>query len=133
MLAYSVTGLQVECESLLPRARMREAGLSNRFCPSVRPSVCPASVCQPCKIEISQCTVAKPDKKMGIRKKEAFVYLIATKPLEFVAYGSSFVLNIGHFYGLQLRNSNTDVNTDVHGFWHVFILKIELKNVHNGS
>ena len=69
---------------------------------------------------------------MGIRKKEAFVYLIATKPLEFVAYGSSFLLNIGHFYGLQLRNSNTDVNTDVRGFWHVFILKIELKNVHCG-
>ena len=63
---------------------------------------------------------------MGIRKKEAFVYLIATKPLEFVAYGRSFLLNIGHFYGLQLRNSNTDVNTDVRGFWHVFILKIEL-------
>ena len=112
---------------------MREAGLSNRFCPSV----CPASFCQPCKIEISQCTVAKPDKKMGIRKKEVFVYLIATKPLEFVAYGSSFLLNIGHFYGLQLRNSNTDsntdVNTDVRGFWHMFILKIELKNVHYGS
>ena len=108
---------------------MREAGLSNRLCPSV----CPASFCQPCKIEISQCTVAKPDKKMGIRKKEAFVYLIATKPLEFVAYGSSFLLNIGHFYGLQLRNPNTDVNTDVRGFWHVFILKIELKNVHYGS
>ena len=85
------------------------------------------SVCQPCKIEISQCTVAKPDKKMGIRKKEAFVYLIATKPLEFVAYGSSFLLNIGHFYGLQLRNSNTDVNTDVRGFWHMFILKIEFE------
>ena len=66
---------------------------------------------------------------MGIRKKEAFVYLIATKPREFVAYGSPFLLNIGHFYGLQLRNSNTDVNTDVRGFWHVFILKIELKNV----
>ena len=98
-------------------------------------SVCLSGVCQPCKIEISQCTctVAKPDKKMGIRKKEAFVYLIATKPLEFVAYGRSFLLNIGHFYGLQLRNSNTDVNTDVRGFWHVFILKIELKNVHSAK
>ena len=71
---------------------------------------------------------------MGIGKKEAFVYLIATKPIQFVAYGSSFLLNIGHFYGLQLRNSNTDVNTDVRGFWHVFIiLKIELKIVHYGS
>ena len=104
---------------------MREAGLSNWFW-------CLSSV-RPVKFKsrkISQCTVAKLDKKMGIGKKEAFVYLIATKPIQFVAYGSSFLLNIGHFYGLQLRNSNTDVNTDVRGFWHVFTI---LKIVHYGS
>ena len=42
---------------LLPRARMREAGLSNRFCPSVCLSVvCRLSVCPVKKIEISRFT-----------------------------------------------------------------------------
>ena len=41
------------CRQLLPRARMREAGLSNRFCPSV---VCLSSVCPVKKIEISRFT-----------------------------------------------------------------------------
>ena len=66
---------------------MREAGLSNRFW-------CLSSVrCVKFKSrKISQCTVAKLDKKMGIGKKEAFVYLIATKPIQFVAYGQLFLI-----------------------------------------
>ena len=83
---------------------MHEAGLSNRF----RPSVVCLSVrhLSTVQTKISQCTLAKPDIKIGTEKKEVFVYLIATKPLEFIAYSSSFLLNIDAsaiFYSLQFK------------------------------
>jgi len=71
---------------LLPRARMREVGLSNRFCPHL--SVCLSSEK---KNEILRFTgLMIPKSKSNIRtqkeSKSASMYLTATKALRFYAF-----------------------------------------------
>ena len=56
----------VSCSTLITPCAHARSGVKQSVS-----SVRRLSVCQPCKIEISQCTVAKPDKKMGIRKKRS--------------------------------------------------------------
>ena len=67
---------------LLPRAHMREAGLSNQFCPSV----CLSSVCQAKKIEISPHRPSKWSQTIANSKKLLYVYLTEVKALRFAVF-----------------------------------------------
>ena len=67
---------------LLPRARMREAGLSNRFCPSV----CLSVVCQAEKIEIYSHKPSKWSQTIANSKKLLYVYLTEVKALRFAVF-----------------------------------------------
>ena len=66
---------------------MREAGLSNRFCPSVCLSVvCLSSVCQAQKIEISPHRPSKWSQTIANSKKLLYVYLTEVKALRFAVF-----------------------------------------------
>ena len=73
---------------LLPRARMREAGLSNRFCPSVSQSVSRLSVRRK-KLKSPHIGPHKPSKwsqTIANSKKLLYVYLTEVKALRFAVF-----------------------------------------------
>ena len=76
---------------LLPRARMREAGLSNRFCPSV------SRLSSVRRIKLNFCHIdphkpSKGSQTIANSKKLLYVYLTEVKALRLGCFSSYFLL-----------------------------------------